>query len=116
MPFNTVGMTFTTGLSNPQFQLPGVPTGPNVRNNLASQLTPGVFDPRTFSQTRIPTNFGPDKVHAWSFGFEREIAKRLAWWEALKARAAEPSSSEDDADRSLEEASPGGDDAPEPTT
>ncbi len=55
--------------------LPAVPTGPNVRASLASSLTPGVFDPRTFAQTIISPNFGPDKVHTWTFGFERELSK-----------------------------------------
>jgi hypothetical protein len=58
--------------------LPAVPTGPNVRAQLSPFLTPGVFDPRTFSQTTIPQNFGPDKVHSWSFGMEREITKNSA--------------------------------------
>ena len=55
--------------------LPAVPTGPNVRAGLAASLTPGVFDPRTFAQTNITPNFGPDKVHTWSFGFQRELSK-----------------------------------------
>jgi hypothetical protein len=55
--------------------LPAVMTGPNVRASLASSLTLGVFDPRTFAQTNIAPNFGPDKVHTWSFGFERELSK-----------------------------------------
>ncbi len=55
--------------------LPAIPTGPNVRASLASALTPGVFDPRTFAQTQISPNFGPDKVHTWTFGFERELTK-----------------------------------------
>jgi hypothetical protein len=55
--------------------LPAVPTGPNVRASLASSLTLGVFDPRTFAETNIAPNFGPDKVHTWSFGFERELSK-----------------------------------------
>ncbi|HEX4605030.1 MAG TPA: hypothetical protein VH724_13610, partial [Candidatus Angelobacter sp.] len=58
--------------------LPAVPTGPNVRASVASSITPGVFDPRTFAETSIPTNFGPDKVHTWSFGFERELTKNSA--------------------------------------
>jgi len=59
--------------------LPAVPTGPNVRASLAASLTPGVFDPRTFAQTTITPNFGPDKVHTWSFGFERELSKNSAF-------------------------------------
>ena len=54
------------------------PTGPNVRAALASSLTLGVFDPRTFSQSTVAPNFGPDRVHSWSFGFEREMSKNSA--------------------------------------
>ena len=56
-----------------------VPTGPNVRTQLAPFLQTGVFDPRTFGQTTITPNFGPDKVNAWSFGVEREITKNQAF-------------------------------------
>jgi hypothetical protein len=59
--------------------LPANPTGPNVRAALAASLTPGVFDPRTFAQTNITPNFGPDKVHTWTFGFERELSKNSAF-------------------------------------
>src|SRR5713101_6219074 len=59
--------------------MPLVRTGPNVRGSLAPFLTPGVFDPRTFSQTNITPNFGPDKVHSYTFGFEREITKNSAF-------------------------------------
>jgi hypothetical protein len=59
--------------------LPAVPTGPNVRASLAASLTPGVFDPRTFAQTNITPNFGPDKVHTWTFGLERELSKNAVF-------------------------------------
>jgi len=59
--------------------LPAVPTGPNVRAALAASLTPLVFDPRTFAETNITPNFGPDKVHTWTFGFERELSKNSAF-------------------------------------
>jgi carboxypeptidase family protein len=59
-------------------QLPLVPTGPNVRASVASSITPGVFDPRTFAETTMAPNFGPDKVHSWSLGFERELTKNSA--------------------------------------
>ena len=58
--------------------LPAVPTGPNVRAQLAPSLQTGVFDPRTFNQANITPNFGPDKVHSWSFGVQREITKNQA--------------------------------------
>jgi hypothetical protein len=58
--------------------LPAVPTGPNVRTQLSPFLQKGVFDPRTFNQTNVSPNFGPDKVHSWSFGIQREITKNSA--------------------------------------
>lgn len=68
-----------TGSKAASKPIPTVPTGPNVRSSLAPFLTPGVFDPRTFAQTNIAPNFGPDKVEAWSFGFERELTKNSAF-------------------------------------
>jgi len=58
--------------------LPAVPTGPNVRSSLHAFLTPGVFDPRTFAETTMTPNFGPDKVQSWSLGAERELSKNSA--------------------------------------
>ena len=58
--------------------LPAVPTGPNVRASLASGLQLGVFDPRTFNQTTIQPNFGPDRVQEWSLGVERELSRKSA--------------------------------------
>ena len=53
--------------------LPAVPTGPNVRGQLAPFLTFGVQDPRNFNQTAVVPNFRPDRVHSWSFGIQREL-------------------------------------------
>jgi len=58
--------------------LPAVPTGPNVRAALAPAIQRGVFDPREFAQTNVTPNFGPDKVHTWSLGLERELTKNSA--------------------------------------
>jgi hypothetical protein len=66
------------GASAAAHPLPAVPTGPNVRAQLAPSLQTGVFDPRTFNQTNVSSNFGPDKVHSWSFGVQREITKNSA--------------------------------------
>jgi len=63
--------TATTGLSNP----PALPIGPNVRASLAALITPNTFDPRAQNQTIVDPHFGPDKVHTWSLGFERELSK-----------------------------------------
>ena len=68
-----------TGSAASTKPMPATPTGPNVRASLASFLQTNTFDPRTFAQTNITPNFGPDKVHAWSFGFEREITKNSAF-------------------------------------
>jgi hypothetical protein len=51
------------------------PFGPDVRTQLASFLTPGVYNPRTFNETTIGPNFGPDMVNMWSFGLQRELMK-----------------------------------------
>lgn len=70
--------TFSGGAARSK-PLPSVPTGPNVRSSLASFLTPGVFDPRTFAETTMTPNFGPDKVQSWSLGAERELTKNSAF-------------------------------------
>jgi hypothetical protein len=54
-------------------QLLATPTGPNVRADLSSALVRGVFDPRTFNDTSITPNFGPQRTHEWSFGVQREL-------------------------------------------
>jgi hypothetical protein len=76
----TQTFTGTQGAPLPpgSFGLPAVATGPNVRALLSSQITKGAFDPRTFTQTTISPDFGPDKVHSWSFGFEREMTRSSA--------------------------------------
>ena len=58
--------------------LPANPIGPNVRAALAPSIQTGVFDPREFAQSNITPNFGPDKVHTWSLGLERELSKNSA--------------------------------------
>ena len=68
--------TITTGLA--AFPLPATPTGPNVRTALQSALLANTFDPRTQNETNNSANFGPDKIHSWSFGVERELGKNTA--------------------------------------
>lgn len=58
--------------------MPAVPTGPNVRAFLGPFITPGVFDPRTQSQTTVTPNFRPDHVHSWSLGVQREVTRNSA--------------------------------------
>ncbi|HSM84864.1 MAG TPA: TonB-dependent receptor, partial [Candidatus Limnocylindrales bacterium] len=67
-----------TGAAAAGLPMPAVPTGPNVRALLAPFITPGVIDPRTQAETSIASNFGPDKVHTWSFGLERELSRNAA--------------------------------------
>ncbi|MFB3814437.1 MAG: carboxypeptidase regulatory-like domain-containing protein [Terriglobales bacterium] len=60
---------------------PGLPaggTGPAVRAALAPFLTLGVADPRSFNQTTVAPDFGPDRVHSWSFGIQQELSPRAA--------------------------------------
>ena len=65
-------LTGAVAAANP---LPAEPIGSNVRTALASSLVFGVSDPRSFNQTTISPNFGPDKIHSWSFGVQRELNK-----------------------------------------
>lgn len=58
---------------------PSTPTGPNVRTSLASLIATNTFDPRTQNETNVANNFGPDKVHLWSLGFERQVTKDSAF-------------------------------------
>ena len=54
------------------------PFGPAVRQALASSLVFGVKDPRTFNQTTITPNFGPQMTDRWSFGIQRELSSSAA--------------------------------------
>jgi len=49
------------------------PLGSAARNELASYLTLGVSDPRSFNQTQVAPNFRGDHVQSWSFGVERQL-------------------------------------------
>ncbi len=68
-----------TGAALAGHTLPANPTGPNVRTALASVITPNTFDPRTQNETTVSNNFGPQKVHEWSFGIDRELTKTTAF-------------------------------------
>lgn len=67
-----------TGAAANANPLPAAPFGPRVRGELASSLTLGVLDPRTFNQTTVSPNLGPDRVHSWSFGIQRKIRSGAA--------------------------------------
>ncbi len=66
-----------SGSSAAGIAIPADPTGSNVRAALASSLQLGLFDPRDFAQTTIPTDFGADKVQEWSFGIQRQVNPHL---------------------------------------
>ena len=70
--------TFAGSTLTPNMILPSNPFGPNVRAEAASQLQTGVFDPRTNVETNVTNNFGPDRVHTWNLGIERELSKNSA--------------------------------------
>jgi hypothetical protein len=60
-------------------QLLASPTGVNNRADLAPALVRGVFDPRTFNDTNIASDFGPQKTHEWSLGIQREITQGVVF-------------------------------------
>jgi carboxypeptidase family protein len=62
-----------TGASATGNKLLANPTGPNVRTQLASSLLTGVFDPRTFNETSITPDFGPQRTHEWRLSVQREL-------------------------------------------
>jgi len=70
--------TFTGATITPNMILPSQPFGPVVRAELQGQLQKGVFDPRSNVETTVSNNFGPDKVHSWNIGLERELTKNSA--------------------------------------
>jgi hypothetical protein len=81
---NVLAQTIRT-VANPNpmlaFQAPALianPFGPAVRTAFAGDLTPGVADPRTFNETTVSPNFGPQKTSRWSFGIQRELTTTTA--------------------------------------
>jgi len=67
-----------TGTAASSKPLPAVPNGTNVRALYSGALAKGVFDPRQFGDTSLSPDFGPDRVHSWSLGIERETSKNSA--------------------------------------
>ena len=70
--------TFTGSQLTPSMILPAHPFGPDVRAILSPQLQRLAFDPRSNVETTVSNNFGPDKVHTWNFGVERQLTKDSA--------------------------------------
>ena len=64
-------LTGAEAAANP---MPANPTGPVVRSQLASYVTLGTLDPRTFNQVVVPPNFRSDHVQGWSFGLQRQLS------------------------------------------
>jgi hypothetical protein len=64
-------LTGNAASANP---MPANPLGAVVRSQLASYLTEGTLDPRSFNEDGVPPNFGPDHVQGWSFGIQRELS------------------------------------------
>jgi hypothetical protein len=64
-------LTGATASANP---MPANALGSVVRSQLASFLTLGTSDPRSFNEDAIPPNFGPDHVQGWSFGLQRQVS------------------------------------------
>src|SRR5260221_7211821 len=63
--------------------LPSIPTDPfgaTVRQSLsdANILVFGAKDPRTFNQTNVTPDFGPQKTSRWSLGVQRELSSAAA--------------------------------------
>ena len=76
---NVLAQTLTpASLGTPLPSIPTNPFGPIVRSDLGSFLTFGVKDPRTFNQTNLSPDFGPQKTSRWSFGIQREITSAAA--------------------------------------
>ena len=64
-------------IDSPSMGLPTDPFGPAIRSEYASSLETGVFDPRNFNRSVLSSSFGPDRVHEWSLGVQRELARNL---------------------------------------
>jgi hypothetical protein len=70
-------VSFLTVIPRPSsfgYPLPADIHGSSVRSVLAPALGVGTLDPRTFAQTRMAPKLGPQQVHEWSFGVQREVA------------------------------------------
>jgi carboxypeptidase family protein len=54
------------------------PIGPTVRAQYSSDLVLGQ-DPRNFDRTTLYPSFGPDRVHEWSLGIQRQVTTNSAF-------------------------------------
>ncbi len=69
-------LTGSAAAANP---LLSAPFGPAVRSQLASSLTLGVFDPRSFNETQVANDLRPDRVSEWSFGVQRSLSQAMVF-------------------------------------
>jgi Carboxypeptidase regulatory-like domain len=75
---NALAQTIRPTPGNPLPSIPTAPFGPAVRSSLSNVLVFGVKDPRTFNQTTITPDFGPQKTSRWSLGVQRELSSAAA--------------------------------------
>lgn len=75
---NALAQTIRPTAGNPLPSIPTDPFGPAVRASLSNVLVFGVKDPRTFNQTNITPDFGPQKTSRWSLGIQRELSSAAA--------------------------------------
>jgi len=75
---NALAQTIRPTAGNPLPSIPTAPFGPAVRSSLSNVLVFGVKDPRTFNETSITPDFGPQKTSRWSLGVQRELSSAAA--------------------------------------
>lgn len=78
---NALAQTLTpapTSVNGPLPSIPVDPFGDAVRASLSNYLVFGVKDPRTFNETSITSDFGPQKTSRWSLGIQRELSTAAA--------------------------------------
>jgi Carboxypeptidase regulatory-like domain len=92
-------VVLSQSITSPSTGLPAAPFGPAIRSEFASSVATGVFDPRNFVRQGLSPSFGPDRVHEWSFGVQRELAKDAVFearyvgnhaWDLLQSINANP--------------------------
>jgi hypothetical protein len=79
---NALAQTITpASFGGPLPSIPTSPFGPAVRDSLSTNnvLVFGVKDPRTFNETTITPDFGPQKTSRWSLGIQRELSSAAAF-------------------------------------
>jgi len=75
---NALAQTLSAAALGPLPSIPVNPFGPAVRSALGTSLQFGVKDPRTFNETSLAPNFGPQQTSRWSLGVQRELSPAAA--------------------------------------